>query len=112
MTEQQWKASYKVYKAALPANRAAYKAARADAPIEASEFDRLVRAEVNIDLAGNNSGEWVRAAKAVSDRLWSDYDNSIEEPDSDHERQRRVEQVARDHFDRLLDGEDLWANSP
>jgi hypothetical protein len=110
MTEQQWKASYEAYKTALPANRAAYKAIREDAPVEASEFDRLVRAEVDIDCAGNDSGEWVRAAREVADRLWTEWNNSQNwgytecygyEPDSDHEHRLRVEQVARENSNYL-----------
>ena len=67
-----WKASYDAYKAAAEANRPVYRAIRKDAGLlgmDAAAFDAACRAEIDEDVAADDSGEWIRAARVVLDGL-------------------------------------------
>jgi hypothetical protein len=63
-----WKAAHEAYKAKAEANRPVYRAIRDDAVLlgmTAAGFEAAVRAEVDEDVAAEDSGEWIRAARMV-----------------------------------------------
>jgi len=64
-TDRRFWAAHVVYLQALPGHRAAYRAIRADTPLLNADFDAAARAETDLDVAGDDAGEWVRAARVV-----------------------------------------------
>ena len=69
-SERRWWQAHHAYLTAVPASRAAYRAIRdqaAELGMDAPGFDAACRAEIDEDVAGNDSGEWVRAAREVFD---------------------------------------------
>jgi hypothetical protein len=67
-----WKRAHNAYKVQAAANRPIYKAMQADAidlGVTAAEFNSLCRAEIDEDVAADDSGEWLRAARVVLDSL-------------------------------------------
>lgn len=66
--ERAWWCNHIDYLQALSANREIYRGLRAQAGtlgMDAEAFDTKVRAEIDEDAAGGDSGEWVRAAQEV-----------------------------------------------
>lgn len=63
-----WNAAHEAYKAKAAANRPVYRAIREDAVLlgmTAEDFDAAVRAEIDEDVAADDSDEWIRAARVV-----------------------------------------------
>jgi hypothetical protein len=88
--ERRWWADHVAYLEALPANRAEYRDCRAKAAdygLDAAAFDAAVLVELDEDEAGNDSSEWVRAARWVLTSAQLEADDGVGdyEPPADWE---------------------------
>jgi hypothetical protein len=92
--ERRWWADHVAYLQALPAHRAAYREIRAATPLTDAAFDDACRAEVDEDVAGDDAGEWVRAARVVQTRTLlaalDDYEPDYDEPDEAQQWARAI----------------------
>jgi hypothetical protein len=67
--QARWFRDHAAYLRALDANRETYRLLADESGLSMADFNALTRAEIDEDRAGDDSGEWVRAARVVVDRI-------------------------------------------
>jgi len=101
-TEAQWNEAHAAYLAQAKIDRVTYRALQVDAAerhgMSKAEFNKACRAEIDEDLAGDSSKEWVRAGREV---LWRAAAESIEW--DSYEGPNEAELWAREIWNRACD---------